>query len=73
MFIGTTEVYKNVTTRSGWYIEDVTITVEATATNMWSAETVLEQDQMVFWAAAAALAVVAVLGLIVIARKRWKV
>ena len=73
VFIGTTEVYKNVTTRSGWYIEDVTVTVEATATNMWSAETVLEQDQMVFWAAAAALAVVAVLGLIVIARKRWKV
>jgi hypothetical protein len=74
VFIGTTEVYKNVTTRSGWYIEDVTVTVKATATNMWSPETALEQDQMVFWAVASILAVLAVAALIVVARrKRCKV
>ena len=38
LFIGTTEVYKNVTTRTGWYIENVTVTIKATATNLWSPE-----------------------------------
>jgi hypothetical protein len=70
VFIGTTEVYKNVTTRSGWYIEDVTVTVKATATNMWSSETSLEQNQTVFWAVAAIIVVLAVAALIVVARRK---
>jgi hypothetical protein len=74
VFIGTTEVYKNVTTRSGWYIEDVTVTVEATATNMWSPEMALEQNPIVFWAVAGVLVVLGVLALIVVTRrKRCKV
>lgn len=74
VFIGTTEVYKNVTTRSGWYIEDVTVTVKATATNMWSPETLLEQNQIVLWAVVAILVVLVVLALVVVARrKRYKV
>jgi hypothetical protein len=74
MFTGTTEVYKNVTTRTGWYIEDLTITVKATATNMWNTEPVLESNQTAFWAAVAILVVLVVLALIVVARrKRCKV
>jgi hypothetical protein len=36
VFIATTEYYNNVTNRAGWYIEDLTVTVTAIATNMWS-------------------------------------
>ena len=70
VFIGTTEVYKNVTTRSGWYIEDMTVTVEATATNMWSPEMALEQNSIVFWAVGGVIVVLGVLALIVVARKK---
>jgi hypothetical protein len=49
LFIGTTEFYKNVTTRSGWYIEDLTVTVKAVATNMWSPQ-ILGLDQTTFYA-----------------------
>ena len=70
VFIGTTEVYKNVTTRSGWYIEDMTVTVEATATNMWSPEMALEQNSIVFWAVGGVIVVLGVLAFIVVARKK---
>jgi len=74
MFTGTTEVYKNVTTRTGWYIEDLTITVKATATNMWDPELILESNQTVFWVAVAILVILAVLALFVVSRrKRCKV
>ena len=48
LFIGTTEYYKNVTTRTGWYIEDLTVTVKAVATNMWSPQ-ILGLDQTMFY------------------------
>jgi hypothetical protein len=48
VFVGTTEVYKNVTTKAGWYIEDVTVTVQAVATNMWSPQ-ILGLDQTMFY------------------------
>ncbi len=74
MFTGTTEVYKNVTTRTGWYIEDLTVTVKATSTNMWDPELILEPNQTVFLAVVTVLVVLAVLALIVVARrKRCKV
>ena len=49
VFIGTTEFYKNVTTRTGWYIEDLTVTVKAAATNMWSPQ-ISGLDQTTFYA-----------------------
>jgi hypothetical protein len=74
MFIGTIEHYKNVTTKKGWYIEDLTVTVTAVATNMWSPEVSLEQNQLAFWAVVAVLVVLLVLVLVVVARrKRCKV
>jgi hypothetical protein len=74
VFISTMEHYRNVTTKAGWYIEDVTVTVQAIATNMWSPEIILEQNQMVFWAVVAVLVVLVVLALIVaVRRKRCKV
>jgi hypothetical protein len=57
VFVGTVEKYKNVTNRMGWYIEDLTLTVTATATNMWSPQ-ILGLDQTLFYAIV--IAVVAV-------------
>jgi len=36
VFVGSSECYKNFTTKDGWYIEDLKVTIEATTTNMWS-------------------------------------
>ena len=72
LFIGTTEYYKNVTTRTGWYIEDLTVTVKAVATNMWSPQ-ILGLEQPVFFAvvtAVIAVVVIAVLALVIVRRKR---
>jgi hypothetical protein len=62
VFVATTEVYKNVTNRAGWYIEDLTVTVTAIATNMWSPQ-ILGLDQPVFYAVAAVGVVLVVLTL----------
>ena len=36
VFLYASERFKNVTNKDGWYIEDLTVTTQATATNMWS-------------------------------------
>ena len=72
VFIGTVEVYKNVTSRSGWYIEDLTVTVQAIATNMWSPQ-ILGLNQPVFYglvAGSVVLAVLILVSVIVIARRK---
>src|SRR4030042_2529529 len=33
VFVGSSEVYRNVTNKAGWYIDDLTVPVEAVATN----------------------------------------
>ena len=48
VFIATTEYYKNITNRAGWYIEDITLTVTAIATNMWSPQ-ILGLEQTTFY------------------------
>jgi hypothetical protein len=58
VFVGSLEVYKNVTNKAGWHIEDLNVTIEATATNMWSPQN-LEVNQPPFYALIAAGAVVA--------------
>jgi hypothetical protein len=75
VFVGTTEVYKNVTTRAGWYIEDVTVTVKATATNMWSPDLILGLNQTAFYTLVTIIIVVTVLILslvIVLTRRKRK-
>ncbi len=73
VFVGSSEVYKNVTTRTGWYIEDLTVTVQAIATNMWIPEIILGLNQTTFYALVTAIIVLAVLILspvIVVARRK---
>ena len=73
LFIGTTEYYKNVTTKTGWYIEDLTVTVKAVATNIWSPQ-ILGLDQTMFYnSVTAGIVAVAILILavaVVIRKKR---
>ena len=49
VFVGSSESYTNVTTKDGWYIEDLTVSVEAIATNIWSPETVLGVNKVAFY------------------------
>ena len=72
LFIGTTEYYKNVTTKTGWYIEDLTVTVKAVATNIWSPQ-ILGLDQTMFYISVTAgvLAVaILILAVAVVIRKK---
>jgi uncharacterized membrane protein YozB (DUF420 family) len=36
VFVGSTETYRNVTNKDGWYIDNLMVTIDAVATNMWS-------------------------------------
>jgi hypothetical protein len=72
VFVGSLEVYRNVTNKAGWYIEDLTVTIQAAATNMWSPQ-ILGLDKSMFYALFIATTGIAVLILslvIVIAQKR---
>ena len=69
VFIGSSEVYKNVTNRGGWYIEDLTVTIHATATNMWSSK-ILGLNQTVFYTLVAVSIVLAVLCLVIVVGRR---
>ena len=74
VFVGSLEHIKNVTNKAGWYIEDLTVTIQAVATNMWSPQ-ILGLNQTDFYAVIAVVIVLAVLILsliIVAARKRIK-
>jgi hypothetical protein len=73
VFVGTVEVYKNVTNRAGWYIEDLTVTVTAVATNMWSPQ-ILGLNQATFYTivTVVVVAVVIVAFAIAVALKKKK-
>lgn len=43
MFVWSTETYKNVTTKSGFYIDDLTVTVQSVGTNIWGPQSSQEQ------------------------------
>lgn len=64
VFIGSSEVYRNVTTKDGHWIEDLTVTVEAVATNLWSQDTILGLKPAVVYALIVVVAVLATLPLI---------
>jgi len=73
VFVGSSEVFKNVTNRDGWYIEDLTVTIQAIATNMWSPEIILGLNQTMFYALVAVIILLAVLVLssvVVVARRK---
>ena len=58
-FIGSSEVIQNVTNNDGWYIEDLTVTTKAVATNIWSPQ--IMGNQAIFALVAACVVVVAVI------------
>jgi hypothetical protein len=71
VFVGSSETLKNVTNKAGWYIEDLTVNIQAIATNMWSSQVL--PDQSVFYtlvAGSTVLAVLAIPSIIVIARRK---
>jgi hypothetical protein len=73
VFIASYEHLVNVTNKAGWYIENLTVTVQAIATNMWSPEVIPEPDQTVFYVLVAAIVMLAVVILsvvIVVARRK---
>jgi len=72
VFIGTTEYYKNVTTRTGWHIEDLTVTVTAAATNMWSPDLIMGLKPSVFYALVTVVAALAALMLAFVILDRKK-
>ncbi|MFC1486848.1 hypothetical protein ACFLRN_04075 [Thermoproteota archaeon] len=61
VFVGSSEHFRNVTNKDGWYIEDLTVTIHAIATNMWNPDKFLGINQMVFYGLAAVILVLAVL------------
>lgn len=72
VFIGSSEHLKNVTNKDGWYINDLTVNIQATATNMWRPQ-FLEGDQTMFnTLVAVSVAFVVLLSLIIVtAKRKW--
>ncbi len=71
-FLGSVEPIKNFTNRNGWYIEDLVITTNAIATNIWQPQKV-ESDDSGFYGLFALVLVVTLLVsfiAVVIARKK---
>jgi uncharacterized membrane protein YozB (DUF420 family) len=54
VFIDSTEVVQNVTNKDGWYIENLTVTTRAIATNLWTHQSrqILGMEQSVYALAA---------------------
>jgi uncharacterized membrane protein YozB (DUF420 family) len=71
VFLRALEHFKNVTNKDGWYIEDLTITTQATATNMWSLQ-FLGLDQIVFYGLGGAIALVLLIWFLTITVSRLK-
>ena len=73
IFVGSSEVFKNVTNKDGWYIEDLTVAIRAIATNMWSTEISLGLNHVTFYSLVAIIAAVATVvsySAVVVARKK---
>jgi len=72
VFVGSSEHLENVTNKAGWYMENLTVTIQATATNMWSPQ-ILGLDQGEFYVLVGAGGVVTVVTLssvLLVARKK---
>jgi hypothetical protein len=75
VFIGSSEHLKNVTNKAGWYIEDLTVTTQAIATNMWSPDLILGLNPTAFYmlvAVSIVLAALILLLVMVLARRKRK-
>lgn len=71
VFVGSSETYRNVTNKDGWYIDNLTVTIEATATNLWSPDAAEQAGTMFYPIVIAVVLAAAALSVgIVVARKR---
>lgn len=48
VFVQSSETYRNVTNKDGWYIDNLTVTVEAVATNLWVPDVKVENQSMFY-------------------------
>ncbi len=73
VFVSSSETYRNVTNKDGWYIEDLTVTIEAKATNLWSPQTIMGVNPTVFYGVivGAVLAVSIPATVMVVRRKKF--
>ena len=70
-FIGSEEVIQNVTNKDGWYIEDLTVTTKAVATNLWNRQILgLEQSVFALVVACLVLAVATSASALIISQRR---
>ncbi len=71
VFVGSSETYRNVTNKDGWYIENLSVTIDAVATNLWTTE-VQATSQSMFYplVTAVGFAAAALSLMIVVARRK---
>ncbi len=71
VFVGSSETYRNVTNKDGWYIDNLTVTVQAVATNLWAPDAKVESQSMFYPIVGIVIAATAALSVaIVVARRR---
>jgi len=68
-FVGSVEIAQNFTNANGWYIENLTMTIKATDTNMWSRQ-IFGLDQIVFALFMSVLVFVVVVLVLIIWQKK---
>ncbi|MCL2134164.1 MAG: hypothetical protein FWH37_01195 [Candidatus Bathyarchaeota archaeon] len=71
-FIGSVEVAQNFTNSNGWYIENLTMTIQATGTNMWTQQFFgLDQFVFVLFVLVLVLVVVGLISGLIIWKKKF--
>ena len=70
VFVGSSETYRNVTNKDGWYIDNLTVTVDAVATNLWSAEVRAPSQSMFYPLVIAVVLAAAVLSAVIVVARR---
>ena len=73
VFVGSSDTYRNVINNDGWYIEDLTVTVDAVATNMWSTEAKVERQSMFYPIVGIVVATATALSLAIIVAHRKQI
>ena len=70
VFVGSSETYRNVTNKDGWYIDNLTVTVDAVATNLWSPEVPAPSQSMFYPLVIAVVLAAAVLSVVIVVARR---
>ena len=71
VFVGSSETYRNITNKDGWYIDDLTVTVDAVATNLWETDAFTSGETMFYPLVIVVVLVAAFLSLVIgVARRK---